>query len=140
MLKRFLLNNLNENTPPYIVFSIGSSSLLHFSSGNKLYQRLRVSGKARIEDREVYLVEAVPESGNPEKLYFDAETRLLSRRDVVYGKTSAQHYYEDYREVDGIKLPFVLRSEGPVRVITRLTEIKHCVLIDDAKFKRPTDN
>ncbi|MEK6301925.1 MAG: hypothetical protein AABO41_14530 [Acidobacteriota bacterium] len=105
-----------------------------------LYQRLSVSGKDRIAGREVYVVEGLPESGNPEKLYFDVETGLLSRRDVVYGKTPVQHYYEDYREVDGIKLPFVLRSEGPVRVITRLTEIKHNVSIDDSKFKSPPDN
>lgn len=104
----------------------------------RLYQRLTVSGKDRINGREVFVVEAVPETGNSEKLYFDVETGLLSRRDVVYGTTPVQHYYEDYREVDGIKLPFVLRSEGPVRVITRLTEIKHNVPIDDGKFKVPS--
>lgn len=73
------------------------------------------------------------------KLYFDAATGLLSRRDMVYGTTPVQHYYEDYREIDGIKLPFLMRSEGPVRVITRLTEIKHNVPIDDAKFKTPVN-
>ena len=107
---------------------------------DRLYQRLTVTGKDRIAGREVYAVEAVPESGNPEKLFFDVETGLLSRRDVVYGKTPVQHYYEDYRDVDGIQLPFVLRSEGPVRVITRLTQIKHNVPIDDARFKSPADN
>ena len=72
-------------------------------------------------------------------VYFDRETGLLTRRDVVYGKTPVQHHYEDYRDVDGIRLPFVLRSEGPVRVITRLTEVKHNVPIDDAKFRSPTN-
>lgn len=107
---------------------------------DRLYKRLTVSGKDKTNGREVYVVDALPESGNPEKLYFDAETGLLSRRDVVYGATPVQHYYEDYREVDGIKLSFVLRSEGPVKIITRLTEIKHTVPIDDAKFKSPPDN
>ncbi len=107
---------------------------------DRLYQRLAVSGKDKINGRELHVVEAVPESGNPEKLYFDCETGLLSRRDMVYGKTPVQHYYEDYRDIDGIKLPFVLRSEGPVRVITRLTEIKHNVPIEDARFKSPASN
>jgi outer membrane lipoprotein-sorting protein len=107
---------------------------------DQLYQRLTVTGKETIAGREVYAIEAVPESGNTEKLYFDAQTGLLSRRDMVYGKTPVQHYYEDYRAVDGIKLPFVLRSEGPVRVITRLTEIKHNVAIEDARFKSPAGN
>jgi hypothetical protein len=107
---------------------------------DRLYQRMTVTGKDKIAGREVSIIEAIPESGNSEKLYFDAETGLLSRRDVVYGRTPVQHYYEDYRVVDGIKLPFVLRSEGPVRLITRLTEIKHNVAIEDAKFKSPSDN
>jgi zinc protease len=107
---------------------------------DRLYQRLTVTGKDRINGREAFVLDAVPESGNTEKLYFDAETGLLSRRDVVYGRTPVQHYYEDYRDVDGIKLPFVLRSEGPVRLITRLTEIKHNVAIEDAKFKSPAGN
>lgn len=106
----------------------------------RLYQRLTVAGKERVNGREVYSIDAIPESGNPERLYFDCETGLLSRRDVVYGKTPVQHYFEDYRVVDGIKLPFVLRSEGPVRVITRLTEIKHNVPIEDARFKSPPSN
>jgi outer membrane lipoprotein-sorting protein len=107
---------------------------------DRLYQRLTVAGRETINGREVYGIEAIPESGNAEKLYFDCETGLLSRRDMVYGKTPVQHYYEDYRDVDGIKMPFVLRSEGPVRVITRLTEIKHNIPIDDARFKSPPSN
>jgi len=105
----------------------------------RLYARLTATGVERINNREVYAVEAIPESGNPEKLYFDSETGFLSRRDVVYGKTPVQHYFEDYREVDGIKLPFVIRSEGPVRVITRLKDIQHNIPIDDEKFKTPSN-
>lgn len=107
---------------------------------DRLYQRMTVTGKDKIAGREVYAIEAIPESGNSEKLYFDAETGLLLRRDMVYGQTPVQHYYEDYRAVDGIKLPFVLRSEGPVRLITRLTEIKHNVAIEDSRFKSPAGN
>jgi len=103
------------------------------------YRRLQVTRREKIAGREAYVVDALPESGNPEKLYFDAETGLLSRRDVVYGTTPVQHYYEDYRDVDGIKLPFRIRSEGPVRLLTTLTEIKHGVPIDDSKFKSPRD-
>ncbi|MFY9556326.1 MAG: hypothetical protein WAV47_16555 [Blastocatellia bacterium] len=106
----------------------------------RLYKSLTVDGTERIDGRLLYRVEAVPEIGNREKLYFDSETGLLTRRDMVYGTTPVQHYYEDYREVDEVKLPFLLRSEGPVRVITRLREVKHNAPIDDAKFKSPSGN
>jgi outer membrane lipoprotein-sorting protein len=105
----------------------------------RLYARLSAIGLEQVNGREVHVLEAIPENGNPEKLYFDAQTGLLIRRDMVYGKTRVQHYFDDYREVDGVKLPFVIRSEGPVRLITRLNSIKHDVPIDDTKFKSPSN-
>ena len=104
---------------------------------DSLYQKLVVSGEDSIDVRPVVVLTAIPGNGNPEKLYFDIESGLLLRRDLAYGTTPVQHYYEDYREVDGIMLPFVLRSEGPVRLITRFSEIKHNVPVDDGKFNAP---
>jgi hypothetical protein len=44
-------------------------------------------------------------------------------------------YYEDYREVDGIKLPFTTKDQSPYGfVVLRMTEIKHNVPIDKNKF------
>ncbi len=106
---------------------------------NKLYQRLEVVAKAKVDGREVYTVEATPEIGPPEKLYFDTGTGLLMRRDVVYesphGQTPVQQYYEDYREVDGVRLPFTIRTQGPVTIITKFKEVKHNVIIEETKFK-----
>src|SRR5262245_46778658 len=103
----------------------------------RLYKRLSITGVERIEGREAYCVEAVPEVGNTEKFYFDVETSLLTRRDITYGRSPVQQYFDDYRIVDGIKLPFVLRSEGAVNVITRLTDVRHNTPIDDRIFKIP---
>lgn len=107
---------------------------------DQLYKRLTVTAKENIDGRDVYVVEAIPETGNPEKLYFESASGLLFRRDVVYGKTPVHHYFEDYTDIDGIKLPLTLRSEGPIKLVTRLKEIKHNVAIDDAKFKSPIPN
>jgi hypothetical protein len=45
-------------------------------------------------------------------------------------------HYEDYREVDGVKLPFLVREESLLGLsfVYKITEIKHNVQIDDAKF------
>jgi hypothetical protein len=48
--------------------------------------------------------------------------------------------FEDYRDVDGVKLPFTVRisSVEPGLVSTRkYTEIKVNAPIDDAKFRMP---
>ena len=49
-------------------------------------------------------------------------------------------YFEDYREVDGIKLPFITREESPYGfVVLRMTEIKHNVPIDQNRFVEVPD-
>ena len=54
------------------------------------------------------------------------------------GKTPGKTFFEDYREVDGVKMPFKSRSITPqVEIVTILSEIKNNVPIDDAKFVRP---
>jgi hypothetical protein len=65
-------------------------------------------------------------------LFFDAATGLLLRRN--------NSYYEDYREVGGVKLPFVSREESPYGlVVLRMTEIKHNVAIDKSTFVEVQD-
>lgn len=89
----------------------------------ELYPKAVLVGKEKLAAKEAYVVRL-----GFEKWYFDVETGLLLRK----GNT----YYDDYREVDGIKLPFKLRDEvlAGAGIIYRLTEIKHNVKIDEAKF------
>jgi hypothetical protein len=81
-------------------------------------------GKEKLGTKDVYVVRM-----GFEKWYFDAEGGLLLRKGNVY--------YEDYREVDGINLPFKLRDEvlPGSGIIYRLTDVKHNVQIDEAKFR-----
>jgi hypothetical protein len=47
-------------------------------------------------------------------------------------------YLEDYKEVDGIKIPFTVKQVTPAFSFTiKLAEVKHNVPIDDAKFNKP---
>jgi carboxyl-terminal processing protease len=89
----------------------------------ELYPSAVMLGKEELAGKNVYVVLL-----GFEKWYFDVENGLLLRR----GNT----YYDDYREVDGIKLPFKLRDEvlAGAGIIYRLTEIKHNVKIDESKF------
>jgi thiol-disulfide isomerase/thioredoxin len=102
----------------------------------ELYPRIRLLGRVKEEFREVYLVEAVPRGGAAEKLYFDVESGLLVRRDVQQG--SVEVYFSDWRELDGVKVPFKITQAMPNRkfVIT-FEDVKHNVPVDDAVFVRP---
>lgn len=109
----------------------------------ELYPKMVLLGKETVEGKETYVVEATPADGdNPEKFYFDTQTFLIVRNDVITenesGKTPIQSFIEDYREVDGVKVPFVLRQKLPAFTITiKTTEVKHNVEIDNAKFNKP---
>ena len=104
-----------------------------------LYSKLTVLGHASVRDADAYVVEATPVDGPVEKLFFDVRTGLLVRRytesDTPLGKLPLQIDYEDYREVDGIKQPFLIHWSFPGRVWGRkIDEIKQNVPLDDAKF------
>ena len=83
--------------------------------------------------------------GRTERLLFDAETGLLLRR-ISYTRTMVgvipeQTDFEDYREVDGVKLPFTIRlatvdAGNPIST-RKFDEIKLNPPIDDSKFNAP---
>jgi photosynthetic reaction center cytochrome c subunit len=111
-----------------------------------LYRKLNVVGKSTVADNEVYVVEATPKdappAGRPEKLYFDVRTGLLVRRylesETIMGMFPLQTDYSDYRDVDGIKQPFLIRWSMPGRSWGRqIAEMKQNVTLDDAQFNAP---
>ncbi len=106
------------------------------------YPQMAVKSREKVGERMTYLVEATPAEGKPEKLYFDAETGLIVRSDAErenpQGTALVTSYLEDYREVDGIKVPFSIRQVMPqFEILVKFNEVKHNVEIDDARFARP---
>lgn len=110
------------------------------------YSNLRVGNKQKVDDRDAWVVVGTNTITNKrERLLFDAETGLLLRRVVstqtVLGQDPVQTDYSDYREVDGVKLPFTIQittldadHSNQTRVFS---DIKQNVPVDDAKFDPP---
>jgi hypothetical protein len=108
------------------------------------FAQMRGARKDKIGDRDVYAINVTTPDKKRERLFFDAETGLLLRRisymETPIGVIPNQIDFEDYRDVDGVKVPFTVRvlSVEPGLVSTRkYTEIKLNVPVDDAKFKMP---
>ena len=105
----------------------------------QIYSSLTLVGKTSVRDMDAYVIEAKPVDGPIEKLFFDVKTGLLVRRytesSTPLGKLPLQTDYEDYRDIDGIKQPFLIHWSFPGRVWGRkIDEIKQNVSLDDAKF------
>lgn len=106
------------------------------------YSKMEVKGKDKVGAADVYVVEVTPAEGAPEKFYFDASSGLLVKSDAEMdspqGKMPVEVFLEDYKAVDGVKLPFTMRRVMPVAtVVVKLSEVKHNGAIDDAKFAKP---
>ena len=106
---------------------------------------LRVIGVERLVDQDVYVATAKVDAITTRTLYFDIVTGLL-RRDVTTTDTlllplQEQADYDDYRDVNGVKLPFRMRtSDGaPYSTATRtFIQIRRNVAVDDALFRPPS--
>jgi hypothetical protein len=116
---------------------------LHFPVHVKtLYSKFKVEHGERIDGHDTYLVEGREEGRPPLRLYFDTQTGLLLRL-VRYaqsplGLNPTQIDYADYREVDGVKVPFRWTVSRPGnRFAIQVEEMKQNVPVDDAKFAAP---
>ena len=107
----------------------------------ELYPNMRVVSKSKVGEKEAYIIEATPaEGGNAVQLFFDVQSGLLIRKyseaAVTLGRFPTQTDYEDYREVNGVKLPFTIRWSIPGRVWGRkITEVRQNVPLDDSQFQ-----
>jgi len=109
----------------------------------QLYPKLELKGKEKVGDHETYVILATAAEGAPVKMYFDTQTGLIARTstelETPQGQIHVETTADDYREVDGVKMAFTARQETPMgSVVIKLTEVKHNVAIDDAKFSKPS--
>ena len=78
--------------------------------------------------------------GQAETQYFDAATGRLLGIDVTIAGTSMQVRYEDYRLVDDVWLPFVIRQIPDPHFTWSETyrEMTHDVPLSDSLFAKPS--
>ena len=107
-------------------------------------QTMRAIGRRRVGDREAVVVVDRPAEGVSRRYFFDAQTGLLFRistlNDTVLSPIPEQIDFEDYRDVDGAKIPFVVRLSAidTFDSYTRkITEVTHNVAVEDKQFDMP---
>jgi photosynthetic reaction center cytochrome c subunit len=97
----------------------------------------------KIGDKEYYVVSGRgPSTPSQVRLYFEEQTGLLTRvvryNDAGLGNMPVQVDYADYRDADGIKIPFrwtLSRPQG--RFTIQVDSVQQNVPVDDAKFTKP---
>jgi hypothetical protein len=105
----------------------------------------RVLGIDTANGKDAFVVVARPDEHTRERYYIDTATGLLLRRvvmnETVLGFVPEQADYSDYREVDGVKIPFLVSTstiEPEASTIRKITSVEQNVPVDDDKFAVPS--
>ncbi len=129
---------------PMREFTLREGTMDKLAYWNELYSGAELDGSMEVEGRDCHKVLLKPETGEPVTLYFDKETHLALRQDITVetqmGTVPVESLISDYREVDGLLLPYQVSvgNLGQKRVITTAS-VKHNVDLPADRFAVPAD-
>jgi photosynthetic reaction center cytochrome c subunit len=108
------------------------------------YQSLEVKGIEKLTGHDAYVVSAARTTGSPDRYYFDARAGLLLRIatqiESALGAIPQNTDYEDYREVSGVKVPFLIRVIRPdSETIYKWEQIQANVPVEESRFDKPAE-
>ncbi len=104
------------------------------------FSKLAVTGIAKVGQSEAYVLEGTPAEGPAEKMYFDASNGLLLKTEFTGEGGLTTSTLEDYRSVEGVKIPFLIRQDSPqLNLVIKFSEVTANVPVDDAKFAKPAN-
>jgi len=104
---------------------------------------VELTGKDKVGGREAYILVLTPKSGSAARQFIDAETFLPLRAVIKVelpqiGEVEQTTEFSDYREVDGVKIPFAIRAMSAVQSSSIvISNVEHNTKIDDALFSKP---
>jgi photosynthetic reaction center cytochrome c subunit len=116
---------------------------LHFPADIKTQSRIWVVGPGdKIDGHDTIQVVGRTESQPPLRLYFDSQSGLLLRlvryTETPLGRLPTQIDYSDYRDADGVEIPYRWSLARPGNRFTiQVDELRQNVPVDDAKFTPP---
>jgi photosynthetic reaction center cytochrome c subunit len=110
------------------------------------YSNVRVKCTEKIGDQDTYVVSGTSPEGTSEDFNFEVQSGLLLRRHIeeqtIFGGFQIRADFEDYREIGGVKIPFVVRWSSPggawgTRTSFKILEVQQNQSISDEKFEGP---
>jgi photosynthetic reaction center cytochrome c subunit len=111
----------------------------------ELYKEFRVRPGEEIDGHATYMAMTRDADRLPLRLYFDQQSGLLLRQmrfaETPLGRNPTQIDYADYKEVDGVKVPYRWTLSRPNGSFTiKIDQVQQNVPIDDKLFVPPKEN
>jgi hypothetical protein len=117
------------------------SPFLKYKEGGSTVE---LSGREKVGSRDAFLLLIKPGSGPVVRAFIDAENYLLLKQVVkvavpqIGGELEQTTDFVDQRDVDGVKVPFQVKSTNAVQTSTvTITKVEHNATIDQSLFSKP---
>jgi len=103
------------------------------------YKSAETAGIETVGGNPAYKLIMTPQEGQPDVWYVDQKSNLLLRWDMSAGGGMGLigMYYEDYRKVDDVMVPFTQRATSPMPLAVTFTSVEHNVDIPKERFELP---
>ena len=112
---------------------------------DEIFKDFKLAPPEKIDGRNANLVLGLREGKPPVKLYFDQESALLIRMvryaDTPLGLNPSQIDYAEYRDTEGVKIPYrwtLARPSG--RFTIHVEQVQQNVPIEASRFAAPAEN
>jgi outer membrane lipoprotein-sorting protein len=105
--------------------------------------KIELAGTEKVGDRNALVLKTTPAAGPGSRIFVDAETYLPLQAITTIevpeiGSIEQTTQFSDYREVDGVKVPFKVHGSSSVQTFTiTVSKVENNVKIDPALFVKP---
>ncbi len=112
----------------------------------KFYPDLAFKGTAKVDEEEAFVLESKPTATSKEKFLYSRKTGLMLRQECEFqgpqGAVTVVTLPRSYKTFDGLKYPAEMKlkmsfADQSFDFTIKITEVKHNVEIEEAKFAKP---
>jgi outer membrane lipoprotein-sorting protein len=105
--------------------------------------KIELLGREKVGDKDAYILQISPKTGPAGRLFIDVDTNLIVKTIVTVdappvGTIEQTLTMSDYRDVDGVKVPYKIRSSNSFQDVSiTVTNVVQNSPIDDQMFSKP---
>jgi hypothetical protein len=105
--------------------------------------KVELARKDKVSDRDVYVLTVTPAAGPVATVFIDAQSYMTIKFVTTVelpevGAVEQTTEPSDYREVDGVQVPFKLKGSSSIQTFTiAVNKVEHNGKVDEALFSKP---
>ncbi|HYK90322.1 MAG TPA: hypothetical protein VE398_16220 [Acidobacteriota bacterium] len=108
--------------------------------------KIEVLPNEKVGEKDAIVLAVTPKTGSAAREFLDASSylpiKMVMKIDVpqLGGEIEQTTEFSDYREVDGVKVPFQIKVTNPAQtLVIKATRIEHNTVIEDSIFTKPAE-